>query len=88
MTYTNYPAYQPTNDGAKFRGGERWSLEVLCVPYNHREQLRERSVREGLPKLREMLLNGAVSSANGMRASWTCWYWVPPGEISWSEDQK
>jgi hypothetical protein len=85
LTYTNYPTYRPSNENSLFRGGERWALEVLCTPYAYRSFLRELSIEQALPKLREWLMGEDALPKDRRRMSQICWYRTPAGDVSWEE---
>jgi hypothetical protein len=87
LAYTNYPVYEPSNASSLHRGGERWALEVLCTPYQHRGFLHKLCIERALPMLREWLCDESALPNGRRRMSKTCWYRMPAGLLSWEEDE-
>jgi hypothetical protein len=88
LTYTNYPDYQPSNAASLHRGGERWTLEVLCTPYHHRAFLQKLCIERALPLLQKWLRDENALPKDRRRMTQTCWYRMPAGEVSWEEDEE
>jgi hypothetical protein len=87
LAYTNYPIYQPSSEDSRYRGGERWALEVLCTPYAHRGFIQTLCIERALPLLRERLCEDALPK-DCRRMSQTCWYRMPGGELTWEADEE
>jgi hypothetical protein len=87
LSYTNYPDYQPAGGKSLYRGGERWALEVLCTPYEHRAFIRALCIERALPQLRQRLCEEDALQRGRRRMREICWYRMAVGKITWDEDK-
>lgn len=85
VVYTNYPVYEGGSASrSAFQGGERWLIEVLPIPYQHRELIKGIIVDRALPPLREWLSGPAPQGAR--RCARMCWYEPGENRVDWVEE--
>lgn len=85
ITYTNYPAYAAKNAPSEkpLQGGEKWAIEVLPVPYEHRDFLKQRIIERVLPDLRDWLSGPPPQGLR--RLTRMFWYDVALNRVEWIE---
>lgn len=85
VIYTNYPVYQGAGEASirQFQGGERWAIEILPVPYQHREPLKQWIIEHALPLLREWLSGPPPQGTRKLAR--ICWYEPTKGAAEWED---
>lgn len=88
ITYTSYPTYQSRGSTHRFQGGERWAIEVLPTPFDHREFIQKVILEQALPLLREWLASSDLPGSDVRRMAKACWYAVETGLVKWIEEDE
>jgi hypothetical protein len=89
VTYTNYPSYESRPGGASrpLQGGERWAIEVLLTPFEHREFIQNTILERALPLLRGWLTGPESPANNVRRMTKSCWYAIDSNLVKWIDDE-
>ena len=85
LSFAINPVYQPRDPMAPPMGGERWTLELLFSPHQHREFVQKLLLQRILPELKDWLLKQEQPTPF-KRQSRTCVYVVAKDEVQWRED--
>ena len=85
LSFAFYPVYQPRDPAAPPIGGDRWTLELLFTPHQHREFVQNLLIQRILPELKDWLLK-LEQPVPSQRLSRTCMYIVAKDEVQWRED--
>jgi hypothetical protein len=86
ITYTNYPVYEPRGS-THFQGGERWAIEILPTPFDHREFIQKVILEKAVPLLREWLTGPDLPTSDVRRMAKACWYVIESGLVKCIDDQ-
>lgn len=86
VIYTSYPVYEGKGgaSASSAKGGERWAIQILPIPYQHRDVLKAKIVEHALPALREWL--GAPILECVRRIAKLCWYVPTRDMVQWLEE--
>jgi hypothetical protein len=87
ITYTRYPVYESRGSTRRFQGGERWAIEVLPTPFDHRELIQKVILEKAVPLLREWLTGPDLPTSDVRRMAKACWYVVETGLVKWIDDE-
>jgi hypothetical protein len=87
ITYTNYPVYESRDPSQCSQGGERWHIEVLPTPFEHREFIQRVILERAVPLLREWLTSENLPASDVRRMAKACWYMIETGLVKWIDEE-